>query len=533
MWPDRMMIRSGVVLVLACLPLIILAHGAAEQSIDLELVPTRLFTADAETGMVIAINLPAGEVIGRLSTPPFVMLLGLSSDRRHLFAMRGRNSTRDWVTVIDTGFDAATRMMRRPHIARTILANKPAGAFGGMLTTVGGHIGLFMEGSGELHVFMGDNFSSPDTLNVHKYTLAAPDHYHYLEDDQYLYIGHFRNGLLQILDREDGRELKRLTDCPGLHGMARDEATGRLFFACRPDVMVVGTRGAEAQREVARIAYPERRLGAMLHGKDRVIWGYDEGEMPALYRLDAARLPYAFDRLPVDASIQQHVSDDKRHLLVLTRAGELQIRDGWSGALIRTVDIATPFKPDVRENTDKAVLPDIASEGGRAYISLPHEGQIAEVDLDRGSVLRYMQTGGQPTRVVLLKATADYADGPSPPRWYNPEDVEQGRAIFDVHCAGCHGRFAQGHPDWGHEISLEVSIAPPLNGTGHTYKHTFENLLDTVRNGSKPPAIGMPGFEDTLAEPEQRAVVAYFQSLWPSPVYIAWQMIAVRQHPKH
>jgi hypothetical protein len=139
-------------------------------------------------------------------------------------------------------------------------------------------------------------------------------------------------------------------------------------------------------------------------GKARVWWGYTEGELPALYRLDAARQPYVFETLPVNASVRQNVNDDGSLLLVLTRAGVLQVRDGGNGELIRTVAVSAPFDEELHEHVDKAILPDILTLGDLAYVSLPHEGRIAEVDLQQGTVIRYLEVGGEPTRLRLLKA---------------------------------------------------------------------------------------------------------------------------------
>jgi hypothetical protein len=106
----------------------------------------------------------------------------------------------------------------------------------------------------------------------------------------------------------------------------------------------------------------------------------------------------------VDAAVRQNVNDDGSLLLVLTRAGVLQVRDGGSGELIRTVTISAPFAEEFHEHVDKAVLPDIVTLGNLAYVSLPHEGRIAEVDLQHGTVIRYLEVGGEPTRLRLLKA---------------------------------------------------------------------------------------------------------------------------------
>jgi hypothetical protein len=53
---------------------------------------------------------------------------------------------------------------------------------------------------------------------------------------------------------------------------------------------------------------------------------------------------------------------------------------------------------------DKALLPDIRFLGDLVYISLPHEGRIAELQLPSGEVLRYIEVGGQPTRMVAVPA---------------------------------------------------------------------------------------------------------------------------------
>ncbi len=36
-------------------------------------------------------------------------------------------------------------------------------------------------------------------------------------------------------------------------------------------------------------------------------------------------------------------------------------------------------------------------------MSLPHLGLVAEVDAERGRVVRYLRTGGSPTRMVLVR----------------------------------------------------------------------------------------------------------------------------------
>ena len=404
------MSRRHVALLLAgltlfCVAETLLSHGPVERVPAVWKQEARLFGADAATGEVVVVDLPEGNTVTRISTPPFIMMMGFSNDGQYLFAMRGKSTDRDWVTVIRTSFDPATGAARFPQVVRTFLGNAPGGVHNGYLATVGGKNAMFMEGTGEILVFENDHFDGLHEVETDVYKLPAPDHTFYLEAGKKLYVGLLAKGYVQVLSRKSGKQVARIPGCPVLHGMARDEFTQRLFYACQGSVMVVGTQGKEADREVARIAYPQtQRVAAFLKGTARVWWGYTEGELPVLYRLDAARQPYVFEVLPVDASVRQNVNDDGSLLLVLTRAGVLQVRDGGNGELIRTVTISAPFAEEFHEHVDKAVLPDILTLGNLAYVSLPHEGRIAEVDLQRGRVIRYLEVGGEPTRLRILKA---------------------------------------------------------------------------------------------------------------------------------
>ena len=384
------------------------AHGPVDRVPAVWTQQARLFAADAHNGEIVVIDLPEGNTVTRLPTPPFIMIMGFSGDERYLFAMRGRSTDRDWVTVIRTGFDPATGEARFPYIARTFLGSAAGGVHHGHLASVGAKDAIFMEGRAELDVYDNVGLTGLDAVKLRRYKLAAPDHYFYLEAADKLYVGHLAKGFIQVLNRDSGEELTRIPGCPVLHGKARDESSHRLFYACQGDVMVIGTRGEEADKEVARIPYPGRqRVGAFLAGQDRVLWGYTEGELTALYRLDAARQPYAFEVLPVEASIQQNVNGDGSLLLILLRSGVFEIRDGSSGNLLRAVSVTAAFADEFHEHVDKAILPDIQTLGGLAYISLPHEGRIAEVDLRTAKILRYLETGGEPTRLRLLQATTE------------------------------------------------------------------------------------------------------------------------------
>ncbi|MGI9341975.1 MAG: hypothetical protein ACR2QV_03955 [Gammaproteobacteria bacterium] len=380
------------------------AHGGTERVVEGSDAQARLFTADATTGELVAVDLPDGVAITRLTTPRFIMSLALSTDNRHLFVMRGRNTDRDWITVVNTGADGPAGRLRPPFIARTIAVDTPGPGDENNMYTIGGKDALLLEGTAEAIVMDDNAFSGFGSVDVRSYELAAPDHYFYLESGDNLYIGHLRKGFVQVIDRDSGAEVTRVQGCPLVHGRGMDEATGRLFYACMRDIMVIGSRGGEANQVVARIPYPEKqRVGAFYHGAGGVLWAYTEGILPIIYRLATDVEPYVLEVLPLDPSIRQWSAEGGKFLLSLTRSGVLEIRDGNSGAVLRRAEVSKPFGDDYHEHTDKAILPDIKSMDGDAYVSLPHEGRIAVVDLATAEIERYIDTGGEPTRIVLVR----------------------------------------------------------------------------------------------------------------------------------
>ena len=170
------------------------------------------------------------------------------------------------------------------------------------------------------------------------------------------------------------------------------------------EVVVVGTKGKERAKEVSRIVYPDsgRSCAAFLEGRDRVRWCYTEGIIPQLYRLDASNEEYQFQILKVEPSIRQQVTKDGKYLMILTREGSLSLHDGYDGSFIRNIKLSDTFEGQWNEDVGKAILPDIVSHNGIAYVSLTHEGRVAVIDLEAGEVKRYIDTGGFPTRMVLL-----------------------------------------------------------------------------------------------------------------------------------
>lgn len=102
----------------------------------------------------------------------------------------------------------------------------------------------------------------------------------------------------------------------------------------------------------------------------------------------------------------------------------------------------------------------------------------------------------------------------------NGEMLEQGKLLYSVNCASCHGAELEGQPDWKRRLPSGRMPAPPHDETGHTWHHTDEQLFQITKEGVGSVISGdyesdMPAFGETLSDPEIRAILAYIKSTWP------------------
>lgn len=88
-----------------------------------------------------------------------------------------------------------------------------------------------------------------------------------------------------------------------------------------------------------------------------------------------------------------------------------------------------------------------------------------------------------------------------------PIALEEGRAIYERHCADCHG--PEGRGDGKQAISL--SPRPGNLVSTQTSAKSDQDLLKIIANGR--PRTAMTGWNERLSDNEQRAVLAYIRSL--------------------
>ncbi|MBU1690676.1 MAG: cytochrome c [Gammaproteobacteria bacterium] len=103
--------------------------------------------------------------------------------------------------------------------------------------------------------------------------------------------------------------------------------------------------------------------------------------------------------------------------------------------------------------------------------------------------------------------------------------LRRGQRVFQQNCAVCHGRLAEGHPDW-RKLGMDGKFPPPpLNGTGHDWHHPKAALVQVIKNGSPGGKGNMPAWQGKLSDQEIEGVIAWFQSLWPPEVRTVWARI--------
>jgi mono/diheme cytochrome c family protein len=111
--------------------------------------------------------------------------------------------------------------------------------------------------------------------------------------------------------------------------------------------------------------------------------------------------------------------------------------------------------------------------------------------------------------------------------------LSHGRAVYEKHCASCHGARLEGQPAWQKRLPSGRMPAPPHDDSGHTWHHPERVLFDITKDGFVPPHAppgypsDMPAFQSALSDDEIRAVLAYIKSHW-SPKVLEWRAQALK-----
>jgi mono/diheme cytochrome c family protein len=101
--------------------------------------------------------------------------------------------------------------------------------------------------------------------------------------------------------------------------------------------------------------------------------------------------------------------------------------------------------------------------------------------------------------------------------------VERGRALYQTHCASCHGADLAGQPNWKERLPSGLLPAPPHDTSGHTWHHPDALLFKIVKDGGASvllpgEASGMPAYGSFLSDEDIWAMLSYIKSTWPADI---------------
>ena len=120
----------------------------------------------------------------------------------------------------------------------------------------------------------------------------------------------------------------------------------------------------------------------------------------------------------------------------------------------------------------------------------------------------------------------------------HPVVQREGAAVYQKHCASCHGERGEGAANWKLPGPDGAYPAPPHDSTGHTWHHADGLLYRIVSSGTARAVsdttgssrYGMPPFDSTLSAREIHAVIIFLKTKW-TPVQRKHQAEASREDP--
>ena len=107
-------------------------------------------------------------------------------------------------------------------------------------------------------------------------------------------------------------------------------------------------------------------------------------------------------------------------------------------------------------------------------------------------------------------------------RSFDFAQISRGGKLFRQNCAVCHGKQAEGAPNWQKMDADGKYPPPPLNGSAHAWHHPKSVLVDTIKNGTAKLGGNMPAWKDKLSNEQINDIIAWFQSKWSDEIYSAW-----------
>jgi len=146
----------------------------------------------------------------------------------------------------------------------------------------------------------------------------------------------------------------------------------------------------------------------------------------------------------------------------------------------------------------------------------------------RGAILSAVALGcAVIAGAVMARATAPVT------HFANADDaaaVADGKQIYKLQCSSCHGRNLEGQALWQLDDQYAGRRAPAHDASGHTWRHSDEDLFQMVKTGRFPQAPKdapsyMPAYSDNLTDRQILDVLAFIKARWPTGLRISQAML--------
>ena len=103
--------------------------------------------------------------------------------------------------------------------------------------------------------------------------------------------------------------------------------------------------------------------------------------------------------------------------------------------------------------------------------------------------------------------------------------VANAKELYANNCSSCHMDNLTGSSEWKSSLDEDGQrLPPPLNGTGHTWHHSPQQLFSIIRYGYKNIANyqGKMIGNENLTDDEIWSILKYIKSKWPEKIRVKY-----------
>ena len=201
------MFRSALSVLFLTLVSLGLTHRAVPEVPEAYSAEARLFALDnrPQHARLLALDLPGGQVVAELSLPPRGMSLVATPSGRYLLVARGRDTDRQWLTVVWTGKEEGR--WSRPVIAKSLLLGRGWNiGHGSEAYTHGGRLLAFTERDAVAFLFSEESLAPEAAFQAERVRLPNPDHSHVVEAPEGTYLTLLARGQVILYPKGLGGE---------------------------------------------------------------------------------------------------------------------------------------------------------------------------------------------------------------------------------------------------------------------------------------------------------------------------------------